>query len=320
MRGDHDLIEELLAARALDGLDDPDRQFLRNELARHGDCDLCRRLEREYEETAGRLAFALDPKPVAAGAADAILRRAAGAEVFRLAPARSRHAWQALVAVAAVVVLVATLAVTLPRASTGIRASTDLKVVHFSGAGGELAMAYSPAGSGALFLGSGFSDPGPGKAYEIWMIQGKTPVRGGRCRVWCAHERFSGCEAFFTDEPAEAVASVDLAARRGTRGVRSCTTTVARGEGQGVGCANPSGGLRVPRELGCAIGSVLRTRAGGGWLLGRVAAVPVVAAFDLPAAADAGAGARGGALPDADRVGEKRVAALGIAVIHSVFR
>ncbi|MGZ4110201.1 MAG: anti-sigma factor domain-containing protein [Actinomycetota bacterium] len=178
-RRDHDLIEELLAVRALGGLDGDDLQTLARELASYGDCDECRRLELESEETAGRLGFALDPAPVGADAADAILRRTAEPDVAHPAPMRHRRIWQAWGAVAAVVVAAVVAAVALPHPRTDVHASADQTVVHFTGSGGELAMGYSPRGTGAVFVGSGFSDPGPGKVYEIWMIQGKTAVRGG---------------------------------------------------------------------------------------------------------------------------------------------
>ena len=76
MKRDHALIEELLAVRSLGGLDGADVERLERELAAHGDCDVCRQLEAGYEETAGRLAFALDPMAVGADQADAILQRA----------------------------------------------------------------------------------------------------------------------------------------------------------------------------------------------------------------------------------------------------
>ena len=69
----HDRIEERLAVRALGGLDEADAAALEAEMATHGDCAECRRLERELTETAGRLAFALDPAPVDPGTADRIL-------------------------------------------------------------------------------------------------------------------------------------------------------------------------------------------------------------------------------------------------------
>jgi hypothetical protein len=192
MNRDHAMIEELLAVRSLAGLDGDDAVLLDRETAEHGDCEGCRRLAAEYDETAGRLAFALDPLPVTEIEADAILRRAAeaghpsaGAGHVALGDTppgpRSRgRAWQVLgAAAAAVVLVVAAIALLGPSRSTEVQATTSQTVVRFTGTGGVLAMAYEPGRPGAVFLGSGFDDPGPDQVYEIWMIQGDAPVSGG---------------------------------------------------------------------------------------------------------------------------------------------
>jgi hypothetical protein len=51
-------------------------------------------------------------------------------------------------------------------------------IVAFQGERGELAMAYTPGERGALVWGAGLPDPGGGKTYELWMIEGGNPVRG----------------------------------------------------------------------------------------------------------------------------------------------
>ncbi|HZB78943.1 MAG TPA: hypothetical protein VE522_03740, partial [Actinomycetota bacterium] len=73
MTREHALIEELMAIRALDGLDDDDATRLEREVAAHGDCDECRRLQAEYSEVAGMLALALEPRPVDEDMVDRIL-------------------------------------------------------------------------------------------------------------------------------------------------------------------------------------------------------------------------------------------------------
>ena len=173
MDRDHTTIEQLLAIRSLGGLDGDDVQVLDRELAAHGDCDECRRLEEAYEETAGRLAFALDPAPVEPGGADAILRKAGSSKT-------AGKTWQVLGAAAAALVLAVSAVALLGRGRPiDVDASTDQTVVHFTGTGGDLAMAYQPGQAGAVFLGSGFADPAPGSTFEIWMITGDTPVSGG---------------------------------------------------------------------------------------------------------------------------------------------
>jgi anti-sigma-K factor RskA len=171
MNRDHAVIEELLAVRALGGLDGDDLQLLERELASHGDCEECRRLEAAYEETAGLLAFALDPAPVSTPAADVIAAR----------PARGRP-WRVLATVAAALVLVIVAVAVLGPRTIGVHPSTQQTVVHFTGSAGELAMAYVPGQPGAILLGTGFDDPGPDKVYEVWMITGQTPTSGGCVR------------------------------------------------------------------------------------------------------------------------------------------
>lgn len=197
MTRDHAAIEELLAVRSLGALDGDDVERLERELASHGDCDECRRLTDEFDETAGRIGFALEPTPVDPEQADEILRRVNHPATQEVASApqvpsidelgarRSRRgpAWPALAAAAAVVVLVVSaMRIVGLLGSTGVTVSTDQRVVGFSGESGVLAMAYQPGKPGALFIGSDLADPGSGKVYEIWMFQGETPVSGGCVR------------------------------------------------------------------------------------------------------------------------------------------
>jgi len=184
----HDRIEELLAARVLGGLDDADAAALEVEMASHGDCEECRQIERELTETAGRMAFALDPVAVDPGMADRILAtgtsRGAGPTETADAVTRRREGrgWRTVVAVAAAMALVAVVAATALRPggrTTDVTARPAQTIVRFQGDAGNLAMAYTPGAPGAIFWGSDLPDPGADHVYEIWMIQGDTPVSGG---------------------------------------------------------------------------------------------------------------------------------------------
>ena len=183
MTRDHSLIEELMAIDALGGLDGDDLATLERERAAHGaDCAECLALERTFAETAGRLAFALDPQPVD----DDMLERILATPRDDLAARRARRAkpWQALVAAAAVIVLlVVVVATALPSTTSVTEAAPAQRIVTFSGdTDGTLAMAFTPGQPGAVFWGSGLPDPGPGKVYEIWMIEEGRPVSGGCVR------------------------------------------------------------------------------------------------------------------------------------------
>lgn len=228
MTRDHTTIEELLAVQALGGLDGDDVQTLAAERASHGDCEECARLEAEFSETAGRLAFSLEPMPVDDAMADRILAESPASPVVAPEPAttvddlgerreRRVRGWQAAVGVAAViaVLLVAVAVIRVDRTTAIAGASTTQRLVAFSGSGeGELAMAFTPGESGAVLWGSDLPDPGQDQVYEIWMIQDGTPVSGGCFRpqdgqvVLSVDASLEGTEAMaVTAEPADCPSS-----------------------------------------------------------------------------------------------------------------
>jgi Anti-sigma-K factor rskA len=183
---DHAQIEELLAVRALGGLDGDDVATLDAALASHGpDCAECRRLEAEFAETAGRLAFTLTPLPADDAIAQRILAitHAGPPSVIRPVTGprrRPRARWAAAVAVAAAIVVVATaIAVVRPAKTQQVSASWNQQVVPFEGGTGRLAMAFTPGQTGVVLLGTDLPDPGPGRTYEVWTIRGTVAASGG---------------------------------------------------------------------------------------------------------------------------------------------
>lgn len=183
---DHTRIEELIAARALGGLDPADAEELARARAEHGPgCLECRRLEDDYREVAGRLAFALPPDPVPEGLEEALVARTLRAD---RAPAARRWARPLLAAAAAAVVLVAgglggyLLA---PReegaadALAAFLAAPGTEVVPFQGlAPGKLSLAFRPGEPEAFLVGADLPPPPEDRVYELWMVRGGTPVRG----------------------------------------------------------------------------------------------------------------------------------------------
>jgi anti-sigma-K factor RskA len=178
---DHSVIEELLAVRALGGLDPDDEITLRRLMAEHGpDCEECRGLQDGFDETAGLLGFSLDPVPVDPRIADRILAQPRPMPGREQPTQRRGRRWPALVAVAAAVVLVlASIAVFRPRTQTIASVSFGQQVITFEGGTGEVAMAYSPGQPGALIVGRDLPAPGADRIYEIWAITGTTPVSAG---------------------------------------------------------------------------------------------------------------------------------------------
>jgi anti-sigma-K factor RskA len=184
---DHERIEELLAVRALGGLEPTGLAELDRLRADHGpDCPRCRQSELEFEEVAGRLGFALAPVPVREGMDDEVLERAllerAGP---RALPGRRRPGrWaRTIAAVAAAVALVAgafaggfltghsTSGSSTQRALAAFLAHPGTKVVHFGGSGtGNLAVAYRPGERQAYVFGSDLAETPSGTEYELWLF------------------------------------------------------------------------------------------------------------------------------------------------------
>jgi hypothetical protein len=195
---DHDLIEELLAVQSLGGLDGADVGVLASLRSDHGDCEECQRLEDGFAETAGRLAFALEPAEIDVAMVDRILADSATLEtsepevseepttteqVVHLGEARrGPRRWQTLVAVAAAfVLLVAAAAVFTSNRTTQVTgAAPTQRFLTFSGdAQGDVRLAYTPGQAGGVMWGSGLADPGPDQVFEVWAITGDQAVSQG---------------------------------------------------------------------------------------------------------------------------------------------
>ena len=187
---EHERLQELLAAGAMDGLDPQGEAELARLRDAHGhDCIECRRAERDFGEAAGRLAFALEPRSPRAGLEDELIARATGrgtgSRVVSLEDARSRRrggAWKAAVGIAAGFMLFAggwvVRDATEPTDGGEAAAIAGARVVTFEGADGNLSIAYRPGQTGVYILGSALPAPPEGSVYEVWMIQDDVPVAG----------------------------------------------------------------------------------------------------------------------------------------------
>jgi anti-sigma-K factor RskA len=193
MTRDHARIEELLAVRALGGLDGTDAQALDELLAEHGECRECLRIQREFDEVAGALALALEPVPVPSEIGDRILE-----ETARVEAGRTPHAMRRWVAVGVAAVLAMGVAAvgTLRSRPTDVTLAAGQTFTRFEAADapGSLTLAHTPGEPGAVFWGDGLLQPGPGKVLEIWMIADEAPVSGG-----CVRPTPDGRLALFVD-------------------------------------------------------------------------------------------------------------------------
>jgi anti-sigma-K factor RskA len=184
-RRDHQGIEELLSASVLGALEPEEQEALEQEMSSHGPrCPECMELRRDYGEVAGRLAFALEPVAVRPGLEDETVRLARSGATSAVVPLPVRRnrsrVWRSLVAVAAALVLFAGgwLARDLSVGNNGTVALPSARVVSFQGTGGNLSVAFEPGTRGVYLLGSDLAPLPSGKVYEVWKIEGGTPVRG----------------------------------------------------------------------------------------------------------------------------------------------
>jgi anti-sigma-K factor RskA len=170
----HDEIEALIAADALDGLDQAGRDELARLRAEHGpECPDCRRLENEYSEVAARLASVVEPIPLSRGAEDALIQATQAPPALRKEPAPRRlrvipggRRAQRLVAAVAVA---ATLAVLGGLAGYSIAPKpAPLATVSYRSGDQQLVIVYAKGQTQALAIGSNLPTPQGGRVYELW--------------------------------------------------------------------------------------------------------------------------------------------------------
>jgi anti-sigma factor RsiW len=183
-----DAIHELTAAYALDALDEWDEREYEEHLAR---CPHCREELASLAEAATGLAYAVESPPPSAGLRDRMLRQAR-AERPNVVPLRPAwRSWPAAIAAAAACAAIglgiwaATLSSSLDRERSArdrqarvlsILGDPAARRVALNGARGTLVVSRS--GTAALFVAHLRPAP-PGKTYEAWVIQNRSPRRAG---------------------------------------------------------------------------------------------------------------------------------------------
>ena len=207
MTRDHEPIEELIAVRALGGLDPADQERLSAEMASHGpDCEECGRLEAEYADVAGGLGFALDPVAVRPAFAEETFERALG-PAERPSGARTERGRRSgvlrpLVGIAAAFALFAGGWIVGIALTEDEPALTEATTISFEGEadGGNVSAAYRPGEPGMFLLGSDLPALPEDQVYELWVFEGETPVS-----ALCARPSDDGSLFEFVDASLEGV-------------------------------------------------------------------------------------------------------------------
>ena len=165
----HDELEELIAADALDGLDELGRRRMHQQMAEHGEsCQECGRLVAEYGEAAARLALEVDPEPLSTGAEERLISMAR-----RDAPVATRGRWgraERWLAVAAAVLLLAVASGVIGHV-LGARNSGDVRVLTLRSSAGApaVSVAYAVGSGRGWVIASSLGPPPDGKVYELWF-------------------------------------------------------------------------------------------------------------------------------------------------------
>jgi anti-sigma-K factor RskA len=218
-------LHELVAPYALDALDADERARFERHLA---ECERCSAQLAELQEAAGALAFAAEgpePPPSLRGR---ILESARAESPAKVVPFPRRR-W-ALPAVAAFAAAAACLAVGLGIWASSLSRSLDrersakasyARAVELLGGGAQVktladaegGLLVTPGGGDAALVVCGLSPAPPGKTYEAWVIEGKTPLPAGLFRGG------GGCPPVLLDRkvPAGAIVAVTLERKGGVQ-------------------------------------------------------------------------------------------------------
>ena len=186
-------IHQLAAAYALDAVDERERAEFE---AHYPSCPVCRPEVAGFRETLSQVATAGAVAPPASLKANVMAEISATRQLSPLLPGvvvdlathrQRRQRMLRTMSVAAALILIALGAFVVGRRSNGggndyadvaarVFAETDVRVATLNGSGtGTFKIAWSPTLEQAVVTGDGLVDPGTGKAYELWMIDGAGP-------------------------------------------------------------------------------------------------------------------------------------------------
>jgi hypothetical protein len=185
-------IHQLAAAYALDAVDDRERAEFE---AHYPTCPVCRPEVAGFRETLSQVAASLAVAPPESLKADVMAEISATRQLSPLLPdsvidlashRRRRQQMLRALTVAAALIVIATGAFVVGRQSSGtdgyaasaaqVFAKPDTRTTNLTGTGaGSFKVAWSPSSNEAVVIGDGLADPGPGKVYELWLIDANGP-------------------------------------------------------------------------------------------------------------------------------------------------
>ncbi|MEO8267615.1 MAG: anti-sigma factor [Ilumatobacteraceae bacterium] len=200
-------IHQLAAAYALDAVDERERAEFE---AHYPTCPVCRPEVAGFRETLSQVAAAGAVAPPPSLKATVMAEISATRQLSPLLPGvvvdlathrQRRQRMLRITSVAAALILIAIGAFVVGRRSSDtndyadaaarVFGEPDVKIASLRGDGtGSFTVAWSPTLEQAVVMGDGLVDPGTGKAYELWMIDGAGPhamhlldrADGGRVR------------------------------------------------------------------------------------------------------------------------------------------
>lgn len=180
-------IHQLAAAYALDAVDEHERAEFE---AHYPTCPVCRPEVAGFRETLSQVAAAVAVSPPASLKANVMAEISETRQLSPLRPdsvvsldayrQRRNRVFRDL-SVAAAIILVAFGAFVVGRNSgdsddyateaASVFARPDAKTTMLNGTGtGSFKVVWSPSDGKAVVVGDGLAEPGPGKAYELWLV------------------------------------------------------------------------------------------------------------------------------------------------------
>jgi anti-sigma-K factor RskA len=180
-------IHQLAAAYALDAVDERERAEFE---AHYPSCAVCRPEVAGFRETLSQVASAVAEAPPLSLKANVMAEISATRQLSPLLPdavadlatyRQKRQRMARTLSVAAALLLIAVGAFIVGRRSSGentyaseaadIFEQPDARTTSLEGTGtGSFKVVWSPTIKKAVVVGDGLADPGPGKAYELWLV------------------------------------------------------------------------------------------------------------------------------------------------------